>query len=178
MKLTALLLLNFIFFAATAQENIPSGIYDFKIEAHDGSVIDLSQYKGHKILIVNVTAYDEFNRQYPQLEALSQKYTDGLVVIGMLTDDFLAPATINGQKSVAGKNYDVSFPLAEMVKVKGAEMAPIYKWLTQKKYNKVKDTEVRWDFQKYLINEKGELTAVFDPKVTASDPKLIAAIEQ
>ena len=178
MKLRLLLLLNFFFFFAHAQDTIPASIYDIKIPAHDGSTIDLAQYKGQKILIVNVTAQDEFNRQYHQLEALSEKYKGKLIIIGVLTEDFLTPPGGMKNRPIDDKTYDVTFPLAEMAKVRGADMAPVYQWLTQKKYNKLKDTEVKWDFQKYLLNEKGELVAVFDPKVLASDPKIAAAIEK
>ena len=178
MKLRLLFLLNFFFLAAQAQNNIPAGIYDFKVPAHNGGTIDLAQFKGKKILIVNVTGQDEENRQYAQLEALSQKYKDRLVVIGFLTEDFCTPPGSKKNMPITNKVYNVSFPLAEKVLVRGENMAPIYKWLTMQKYNKLKDTEVKWDFQKYLINEKGDLVAVFDPKIKAGSPEIMSAVEQ
>ena len=177
-KLRLFLLLNIFCLFANAQENVPASIYDFKIPAHQGEAIDLSQYRGREILMVNVTAQDDRNREYAQLEELYQKHKDKLVIIGFLTEDFLTEPGSKKNKPLTFRTYEVTFPLAAKIKVREPEMAPVYRWLTQKKYNKFMDTEVKWDFQKYLINEKGELTAVFDPKVTASDPKLIAAIEQ
>lgn len=178
MKLSLLILLNFLSFFAVAQQEIPGSIYDFKIPAHKGGTIDLAQYKGKKILIVNTTARDDYNRQYPQLEALSQKYKGRLVVIGCLAEDFAIPPGTKLTPIDPNKDYNVTFPLSQILFVKDAKQAPIYQWLTQKKYNNLKDTEIKWDFQKYLINEQGNLVAVFDPKVRATNPLLIAAIEQ
>jgi len=177
-KLRLIVLLNLLFIVARAQENIPASIYDFKVAAHNGQMIDLSQYKGKKILIVNVTAQDETNRQYKQLEATYQKYMGKLVVIGFLTEDFLTEPGSKKNMPITDKVYKVTFPLAEKVLVRGENMAPIYKWLTQQKYNKLKDTEVKWDFQKYLIDENGKLVAEFDPKVQATSAAVSVAIER
>jgi glutathione peroxidase len=178
MRLRIAVLLNFLFFTAHAQENIPASIYDFQVVAHKGGTIDFSQFRGKKILIVNTTSRDANNRQYAQLEATYQKYKDRLVIVGFLTNDF---ATAPGSKKdePTGNNvYNVTFPLAEKVLVRTDKMAPIYKWLTEKKYNKLQDTEVPADYEKFLINEKGQLVAVFTIKDVATGQKITAAIEQ
>ncbi|MCW3123586.1 MAG: glutathione peroxidase [Flavipsychrobacter sp.] len=179
MRLSLLILFNFVFFCATARVTvIPQSIYDFKVDAHKGGTIDLAQYKGKKILIVNTTARDEYSRQYEQLEALSKQYKDKLVVIGFLIEDFAIEPGTKLTPINPNKDYYVSFPLTTIVNVKGPDQTPVYQWLTQKKYNHLEDSEVKWDFQKYLIDEKGNLVAIFDPKIKANNPKLIAAIEK
>ena len=100
------------------------------------------------------------------------------VAIGFLDDDFGPPPGSKRDVDYKQKHYPVTFPLAAHVIVKGDDMAPIYKWLTQAKYSKYKDTEVKWDFQKYLINEKGVLVAEFDPKVSMTTPAVVAEIEK
>ena len=138
MKLRALILLNFLFFFAHAQERVPKSIYNFKVEAHNGGIIDLSKYKGKKILIVNTTSRDNHNHQYSDLEATYQKYKGKLVIIGFLTEDFAKPPGRKKDTSTENKIYDVSFPLASKVIVRGEHMAPIYKWLTEKNIIKLK----------------------------------------
>ena len=169
---------NFLFIFSHAQESIPASIYDFKVKAEDGSVIDFAQYKGKKILIVNTPLEGDGNPYYAELENLYKQHSNNLVIIGFLDRDFgVAP----GSKKVPDqlhRDYNVSFPLSAMITVRGGNMAPIYKWLTSKKYNKLKDNEVQWDFQKYLINEQGSLVAVFDPELRPADKEIVSAIEK
>jgi glutathione peroxidase len=167
-----------LFVTCVAQKkHVPSSIYGFKLKAYDGSVINFSQLKGKKILIVNAPENADNSHQYAELEALYQKYKDKLVIIGCLADDFQIPP--GSKRNVAmPKHYNVTFPLAAKVIVKGDKMSPIYKWLTQKKYNHYRDTEIAWDFHKFLIDREGKLIAIFAPTVLATDPQLISAIEQ
>ncbi len=166
-------------FLSPAKDHVSKSIYDFKVQALDGKTIDFAQFKGKKILIVNTTSIATNNPQYAELEALSKKYKDNLVIVGFLAVDFATPP--GSKKDVSNlnpKNYNVTFPLASIVAVKGDDRAPIYKWLTDIQYNKLKDTEIKWDFQKYLIDETGNLVAEFDPKVRVTNPKIIEAIEK
>jgi glutathione peroxidase len=150
-----------------------------KASALNGSTIDFAAFKGKKILIVNTTAEADNNPQYAQLEALYQKYKDKLVIVAFLDEDFATPpGSKKGQFANVERHYNVSFPVAAKILVRGDDMPVIYKWLTEKKYNGFMDSEVKWDFQKYLINEKGELVNVFDPNVKAYNPAVIAAIEK
>jgi glutathione peroxidase len=178
MKLGLIVLFNFVFFFAIAKEdNVPSSIYSFKVTALNGSTIDLSQYRGKKILIVNTPEEADYSRQYSELEALYQKHKDKLVIIGFLANDFQIEPGSTKHPSIQ-KNYHVTFPLASKVLVRGEDMAPIYKWLTEKKYNNFKDTEVGWDFHKFLIDENGRLIAIFKPKTAPNSPEIINSIEK
>lgn len=162
-----------------AKDTIPASIYDFKVKALNGTTINFSHFKGKKILIVNTTTLATNNPQYAELEALSEKYKDKLVIIGFLAVDFLKPP--GGTKDFSPRDineYKVTFPLAEQVRVGGVNIAPIYKWLTDINYNKYKTTDIKWDFQKYLINEKGELVEEFDPNTRVTNQKIIDAIEK
>ncbi len=156
---------------------IPSNIYDFKVSSYDGKVIDFSQYKGKKILIVNTPVEADYAHQYVDLEALYQKYKGKLVIIGFLADDFqIEPGS--AKSTSRPKHYPVTFPLGAKVLVRGSNMGPVFKWLTEKRYNNLKDNEVAWDFQKYLINENGQLVTIFHPSLKANNSELIAAIEK
>jgi glutathione peroxidase len=165
MAFSVLLLIKFFFFFTPVKQDIPKSIYDFKVTALNGNTIDLSDYKGKKILLVNTPINADYSRQYAELEALYQKYKNNLVVIGFLAQDYAIPPGSHQDGNPAEKNYNVTFPLAAKTIINGENMAPIYKWLTGKQYNQLKDTRIKWDFQKYLINEKGELVAEFDPKI-------------
>lgn len=165
---------------AQAKFVMPASIYDFKVAALDGKTIDLSKYKGKKILIVNTASKCGHTPQYAGLEMLYKKYNGNLVIIGFPANNFGAqePGTNQEIATFCSKNYSVTFPMAAKISVKGNDMAPIYQWLTQKQYNKYMDSEVKWNFQKYLLNEKGELVAVFDPGMEPDSPEIAKAIEQ
>jgi glutathione peroxidase len=180
MTLSIVILLKFFFFFAPAKGEVPKSIYDFKVAALDGGKIDFAKYKGKKILIVNTASECGNTPQYAELETMYEKYKNKLVIVGFPANDFGAqePGSDKEIASFCKKNYSVTFPMASKITVKGEGMAPIYKWLTDKKYNGLKDSEVRWNFQKYLLNEKGELVAVFDPKVKPMSAEIVAAIEK
>src|SRR5690606_4869567 len=137
-------------------------------------------FKGRKILIVNTASKCGFTPQFEQLEALYQTYKDQLVIIGFPSNDFLFqdPGTNDEIATFCKKNFGVTFPMAAKIRVKGKDKADIYKWLTNKSYNQTMNSKVTWNFQKYLINEKGELIQVFSPNTKPNDPSLIKAIEQ
>src|SRR6185312_8323346 len=143
-----------------------SSVYDFKITGLDGNPIDLSQYKGKKILIVNTASKCGYTPQYADLEKLYTTYKDKLVIIGFPANNFAQqePGSNKEISEFCTKNYGVTFPMAAKISVKGDDMAPIYHWLTEKKNNGFQDSEVKWNFQKYLIDENGHLVAVFAPK--------------
>lgn len=142
-------------------------IYDIKVEALDGGQIDLSTYKGKKILIVNTASKCGYTPQYKNLEALYEKYKEKVVVIGFPSNNFMfqEPGDSKEIRSFCTKNYGVTFPMAAKIDVKGKDMHPLYVWLTQKKYNQFSDNTVKWNFQKYLLDEHGKLLQVFSPGV-------------
>lgn len=175
-----LLLFNFLFFFAAPKETVPKSIYDFKVAALDGSTIDFAKYKGKKILIVNTASECGNTPQYADLEAMYKKYGSKLVIVGFPANDFGAqePGSNKEIAAFCKKEYSVTFPMAAKITVKGDGKAPIYQWLTEKKYNGYKDSDVKWNFQKYLINEKGELVAIFEHRTKPTADEVVAAIEK
>ncbi len=179
MAIKLLLFLNMLFFAAPKNE-IPKSIYDFKVEGLTGNTINMADYKGKKILIVNTASECGYTPQYADLQKLSEKYKGKLVIVGFPANNFggQEPGSNKDISSFCKKNYGVTFPMAAKISVKGDDKAPIYVWLTQKQYNGFKDSEVKWNFNKYLINEKGELVGVYESRVKPMDAELTAAIEK
>lgn len=165
----------------TPPTDIPKTIYDFKVESlTGGGVIDFAKFKGKKILIVNTASKCGYTPQYEQLEALYKKYKDKLVIVGFPANNFMRqePGSNEQIEAFCKENYGVSFPMAAKISVKGNDMAPIYQWLTTKDYNGFEDNKVKWNFQKYLINEEGKLIAVFAPSVKPDSEEVIKAIEE
>lgn len=153
-------------------------IYDFKVEALDGSKIDFAQFKGKKILIVNTASECGYTPQYEGLEALYEKYKDHLVVIGFPTNNFggQEPGSNAAIGEFCKKNYGVSFPMAAKISVKGDDTAPIYKWLCSKSENGILDAEIKWNFNKFLLDENGKIIAKFDSKVTPMSEELTSKL--
>lgn len=154
---------------ATLQQPVAEkSIYDFKVEALEGGTIDFATFKGKKILIVNTASQCGYTPQYKELEALYEKYKEKLVIVGFPANNFggQEPGTNTEIKTFCEKNYGVTFPMAAKVSVKGDDMAPIYQWLTQKSQNGVLDAEVKWNFNKFLMDENGKMIAYFPSKVT------------
>lgn len=175
-----LLLLNFFFFFAPPKESVPKSIYDFKVESIDGKKINFADYKGKKILIVNTASKCGYTPQYADLEKVYARYKDRMVIVGFPANDFGAqePGSNSDIKSFCQKNYGVTFPMAAKITVKGDNKAPIYQWLTEKKYNGFKDSDVKWNFQKYLINEKGELIGVYDSNVKPDNAEILSKLDR
>jgi glutathione peroxidase len=173
-----MLLFSFLFVPAP-KGDVPASIYDFKMDGLEGGKIDFAKYKGKKILIVNTASRCGYTPQYEALEKVSKKYQGKLVIIGFPANNFGAqePGTNSEIKEFCTKNYGVSFPMGAKISVKGENIAPLYLWLTKKKFNGKMDSEVKWNFQKYLINEKGELQEVFMSDAKPDDQAVIAAIE-
>jgi glutathione peroxidase len=143
---------------------LSKSIHQFVVTAIDGGKIDFSIFKGKKILIVNTASGCGYTPQYKDLETLYNQYKDRLVIVGFPSNDFggQEPGTNDEIKSFCTKNYSVSFPMAEKISVKGESAAPIYQWLTQKEKNGVLDAEIKWNFNKFLLNENGEIIAKFE----------------
>jgi glutathione peroxidase len=155
-----------------------STIHSFKVEALEGGTIDFSAYKGKKILIVNTASACGYTPQYKELQALYEKYKDKLVIVGFPANNFggQEPGTNTEIKAFCEKNYGVSFPMAAKISVKGDDMAPIYKWLTSKEANGVLDAEIRWNFNKFLIDENGKMVAYFPSKVTPMSEEIVSKL--
>jgi glutathione peroxidase len=166
-------------FSPKALDAQTKSIYDFKVESLDGGTIDFAKYKGKKILIVNTASKCGYTPQYEGLEKLSKQFKDKLVIVGFPANNFLfqEPGENAEIKSFCQKNYGVTFPMASKISVKGKNMAPIYVWLTQKKYNNFSDNSVKWNFQKYLIDEKGNLIDVFQPGVEPMSDEITSKLK-
>ena len=146
-----------------------SSIYKFKVNGLDGGTINFSKFKGQKILIVNTASNCGYTKQYDELEKLYQKYKGKLVVIGFPANNFgqQEPGTNDEIKEFCKKNYGVTFPMAEKVSVKGEDIHPLFKYLEeQAKKSGTADPVIKWNFTKFLVDEKGKLVKVFPSKVT------------
>ena len=138
-------------------------IYDYKVQALDGSEINFADFKGKKILIVNTASECGFTPQYADLENLYKQYKNHLVIVGFPANNFGSQEPGSNQEIAAfcQKNYGVSFPMAAKVSVKGDDKAPIFKFLTEEELNGVKNSEILWNFTKFLLDENGKLIDTF-----------------
>ncbi|MGA1976789.1 MAG: glutathione peroxidase [Bacteroidales bacterium] len=139
-----------------------TGFYDFKVKTLEGKEFDFSTLKGKKVMIVNTASKCGFTPQYKDLEELYEQYQGKFEIIGFPANNFAnqEPGSDSEIREFCTKNYGVTFPMMEKISVKGDDMHPLYKWLTSKEKNGVMDSQVRWNFQKYLIDENGKLVDV------------------
>ncbi len=159
-----------------AEATMKQTIYSFKVEDIDGKTFDFSTLKGKKIMVVNTASKCGLTPQYKDLQALYEKYgSDKFVIVGFPANDFMKqePGTNEEIGAFCQKNYGVSFPMMSKITVKGKEMHPLYKFLTVKSQNGLEDSEVEWNFQKYLINENGELEKVISPRTNPMDDEIV-----
>ncbi|REG87458.1 glutathione peroxidase [Winogradskyella sediminis] len=133
-------------------------VYNIAINSIQGQPIDLHQFRGKKILFVNVASKCGFTPQYRDLQKLLDKYKETLVIIALPCNQFgkQEPGTAKEIQEYCEINYGISFLITEKIKVKGADQHPLYQWLTKKALNGKQNTTVKWNFQKYLIDENGE----------------------
>ena len=152
-----------------------SSIYDFKVPGLDGTDIDFASYKGKKIMIVNTASFCGNTPQYKDLEALYEKYKDKLVIVGFPANNFGAqePGTKTEIKEFCTKNYGVTFPMADKVSVKGDDIAPIYKYLSEQAAEKGFADPIKWNFGKFLVDENGNLVATFSPKTQPMSEEIL-----
>ncbi|MES2134001.1 MAG: glutathione peroxidase [Bacteroidota bacterium] len=152
---------SFLIFSFFKKKGKPSSsIYTFKVTTIDGKEFDFSSLKGKKILVVNTASKCGFTPQFEQLETLYEKYKDkNFAIVGFPCNQFgnQDPGSGSDIKAFCTKNYGVTFPMMEKVEVKGEHAADIYKWLTSKEKNGVEGSSVKWNFQKYMIDENGFL---------------------
>lgn len=150
--------------------------YDFQLTAIDGKPIDFSIYKGKKVLVVNIASQCGFTPQYAELEELYKKDKDKLEIIGFPANDFLAQEKGSNEEiaSFCQRNFGLSFQLFQKsVVIKGAEQNPLYQWLSDKKQNGWNSKAPTWNFCKYLINEKGELTNFYSSSIKPMSPEIV-----
>ncbi|MFK7749289.1 MAG: glutathione peroxidase [Kordia sp.] len=136
-----------------------TSLYDIAINDLHGNPMSLSQFKGKKILFVNVASKCGFTKQYKELQELSDTYKEQLVIIGSPCNQFgrQEPGDATQIQEFCQLNFGVTFPLTEKLDVKGKNQHPLYEWLTSKALNGKKRSSVKWNFQKYIVDENGEL---------------------
>lgn len=159
--------------------NANPSIYNISINSISGEPINLEDYKGKKILFVNTASECGFTGQYKDLEKLYKTYKDKLVVIGVPCNQFggQEPGTLTEIQTFCEVNYGVTFLLTEKVDVKGDNQHPLYAWLTDKEINGVKSSSVKWNFQKYLIDENGVYIDYFYSMTKPMSSKITKYVE-
>ena len=142
-------------------------IYDFTMNSINGDPISFEQYKGKKLLIVNTASECGFTPQYEDLQELNEKYGDKVTILGFPANNFggQEPGSNTEIASFCKLNYGVTFQMFEKISVAGEDQAPLYKWLSSKDENGWNDQAPKWNFSKYLINEKGELVKFYGSAV-------------
>jgi glutathione peroxidase len=164
----------------TAEDKQVTGPLDFKMKRIDGQELDLSRFKGKVVLIVNVASECGYTPQYKGLQELYEKFgKDGLVVVGVPSNDFgkQEPGTDEEIRRFCATNYKVTFPMTTKVVVKGADKVPLYKFLTAKETNPNHAGEVGWNFEKFLINRKGEVVGRFKSAVDPASDEFVRAVK-
>lgn len=157
-----------------------SSFHDFTVMDIEGNSFDLSDLKGKKVLVVNTASKCGLTPQYKQLQALFDKYGgDQFTIVGFPANNFAKqePGSNEEILEFCQKNYGVTFQMMSKVSVKGDDIHPLYEWLTQKSKNGVLDSKVKWNFQKYLIDENGKLVEMINPKVKPDDNKIVEWIK-
>lgn len=152
-------------------------VYQFTVTAIDGGQLDLSQYKGKKILIVNTASECGFTKQYAGLQELAEQYADKVVVIGFPANDFGGQEPGSNEEIIdfCEKNFGVTFPLAEKISVKGEDISPLFEYLTTAD-NADFTGEINWNFEKFLIDEEGKLIHRFRSKVEPMSEELTSKL--
>ncbi len=156
----ATILFSLCFFSINLHAQQKGSFYDFTVKTIDGKDFPLSNLKGKKVLVVNTASKCGFTPQYKDLEELNKKYGgDKFAIIGFPANNFLhqEPGTNEQISEFCQKNYGVTFQMMEKISVKGDSIAPLYNWLTKKENNGVLDASVKWNFQKFMIDENGNI---------------------
>lgn len=153
----------------------PKNIYAFKVPSIEGGTIDFSKFKGKKILVVNTASKCGYTKQYEGLEKLYKEHKDKLVVVGFPANNFggQEPGTNEEIQEFCKLRFGVTFPLATKVDVVGDSTHPLFKWLTSKEENGVLDATIKWNFTKFLLDEKGNLLESFPSKVEPESEEIL-----
>ena len=165
----------------TEKATVANSVYDFTLKNIDGKEASLAQYRGKVLLLVNVASRCGLTPQYEGLEKLYLKYKDrGLVILGFPANNFGAqePGTNEEIKTFCSLKYNVSFPMFSKISVKGDDIHPLYKYLTDKETDPAFAGEIKWNFNKFLVGRDGKIIARFEPKVTPESPEVTQGIEK
>lgn len=161
--------------------NAASSVHEYTLNGIDGQPAPLAAYKGKVLLLVNVASKCGYTPQYAGLEKLYQTYKDrGLVVLGFPANNFggQEPGTNEQIRAFCSRTYNVTFPMYAKSSVKGEDINPLYRFLTDKNSNPTTGGEVRWNFTKFLVGKDGKVIARFEPGVTPDSNELTEAVEK
>ncbi|QNL20689.1 glutathione peroxidase [Hyphobacterium sp. CCMP332] len=190
MKKISFLYLVFVLFTAcfnkstsrpgNMSENNSSDFYSFKLKSIEGDLINFSKYQGKKVMLVNVASKCGYTPQYAELQELHEKHGDRVVILGFPANNFGSQEPGNNSEIAlfCRRNYGVEFQMFEKISVKGVDMHPLYQWLSTKELNGWNEDAPNWNFCKYLVNEKGELTHFFQSGVKPMGDKILNAIKE
>lgn len=174
------LIFSLIFFfssySQTKSNSMSNSIHQFSTTTLEGEVFDFSSLKGKKVMVVNTASKCGLTPQYKDLQALYEQYKNqNFVIVGFPANNFMGqePGSNEEIAQFCERNYGVSFPMMQKISVKGKDMHPIYQFLTDKAQNAKQDSEVEWNFQKYLLNEDGELEKVIYPRTNPMDGEIL-----
>lgn len=161
---------------SSAQSKV--SFYELSAVSLFGDEMDFREFKGRKILVVNVASKCGFTPQYAQLQELYETFGEKLSVIGFPANNFMnqEPGTNEEIAQFCDANFGVTFPMSERISVRGSDIHPVYQWLTDPAQNGWNSKEPSWNFYKYLIDEKGELLAVFPSRTSPDDPEIVSMI--
>jgi glutathione peroxidase len=176
MKSVVLIISLFSLFLLSNKQDNVSSFYNFKMKTIDGKDFDFTQLKGKRVMIVNTASECGYTPQYQQLEELYKTYGgDKFIILGFPANNFghQEPGTDAEIKTFCTKTYSVTFPMFSKISVKGDDIAPLYKWLCNKSLNGVSDATVKWNFNKFLIDENGKWVAWHPSNSTPLDADIV-----
>lgn len=165
--------------AAQTPETVNAAFHGFKMRSIDGEEVSFAQFKGKKVIVLNVASSCGYTPQYADWEKFYKENKEKVVVLGFPCNQFMGQESGSNAdiKAFCQKNYGVTFPIFEKIDVKGDKKAPLYAWLTDKSQNGWNEQVPSWNFCKYLINEKGELTHFFASKIKPDNAEFMAALK-
>lgn len=178
-RLVIIALITFsIFSVGYAQQK---SLHSFTVETISGEAFDLAKLKGKKVMVVNTASKCGLTPQFELLEKLYRQYKNrNFVIVGFPANNFMnqEPGTNEEIIEFCTQNYGVSFPMMSKISVKGNDIHPLYQWLTQKSENGVLDSKVTWNFQKFLIDENGNLVKSIPPREKPNSDEIVSWITQ
>lgn len=177
--LIAILIAFFSTSQVTENLDVPESFYDFSMKSIDGENISFKQFKGKKVLLVNVASKCGFTPQYEDLQKLHELYGNKVAILGFPANNFGSqePGSNEEIALFCSSNYGVNFQMFEKISVKGDDMHPLYQWLSNEKYNGWNNEAPSWNFCKYLVDENGKLVAFFPSKVEPLSDELLTKIK-
>jgi len=181
MKQMKLMLLGVMLLGMGTTVMAQNSIYDFKVKTIDGKDFDFSSLKGKKVVVINVASKCGFTPQYENLERLYERFGGkGFEIVAFPANNFMnqEPGTNAEIREFCTQTYGVTFPMMAKISVKGDDMHPVYHWLTEKSKNGKIDSKVKWNFQKYLIDENGNLVDVVYSREKPDSDRIIQWIEK